>query len=802
MNMRRVKFKPEYWAVVVLLFIGIILYYKPLSGSYTFSGPDTLAPSALNTALGQVHRETGEWPLWTPWIFSGMPSIHSFTGISRLYLPNLLSRMISTIGLPVFWIFFLHILFAGLGSYLLLRRIGASFYAGLLGGTGFMLMPYINTMVVHGHGSQMMTLVYLPWIIWALLKLYDKPTFGSGALLALLTGLQLQRGHAQIAYYNLMLLGLCFIVLAVVSWRDPERSMTQRMRFMLLFLASMVIAVGLAMALFLPVMNYTPYSIRGARGGGGAGFEYATQWSFSLGETLTFLMPSFYGFGGVTYWGDMPFTDYPNYMGIIILALAIWAVVKRRDWFVWTLAVAGILAWMLSLGNHFFLYKVFYNVMPYFNKFRVPSMILIVTQFSTVILAGLGLDSLVAWLTDRKPEETRRVVIGTAIGVILLSVIFLLAASLLDGTYPPPRGIHPQMADRVNDLRTSMIQRDALIFLVIGGFSAAVLILLRKQRFTQKWLIGGIVLLSILDLGRVDKQIIEPSHDSFRVSTLQPKVYLERYVQEDPVMDFLSVDTSTFRIFPLGDLMNENRWAAGKIQSVMGYHAAKLANYDQFIQGTGFGSLGIMRMLNIKYLVSLRRFSDPRFSEVFTGNLYFRGRYQPALVYELNSPLDRAWFPTGVEFLDTQEDILKRIRESDYDPKELVFLQPPPVASGNWPSAGRGRIIQQEWGTDEFRLIVEADSLSLLTVSEVYYPEGWKATIDNEPVRIYEVNGLLRGVMIPAGEHELVMEFDPSDWRIGKLISQMSLVIIVLGLVPGLLSKGRTFIAAHRKRRD
>jgi hypothetical protein len=347
-----------------------------------------------------------------------------------------------------------------------------------------------------------------------------------------------------------------------------------------------------------------------------------------------------------------------------------------------------------------------------------------------------------------------------------------------------------------------MIQRDALIFLVIGGFGVVALMLLRKQRLPQKWLIGGLVLLSILDLGRVDKQIIEPSHDSFRVSTLQPKAYLERYVQEDPVMDFLSADTSTFRLFPLGDLMNENRWATGKIQSVMGYHAAKLANYDRFIQGTGFGSLGIMRMLNIKYLVSLRRFNDPRFREVFTGNLYFRGRYQPAVVYKLNSPLNRAWFPADVEFLDTQEDIFKRIRESDYDPEELVFLQPPPIGSGNWPSAGRGRIIQQEWGIDNHRLIVEADSLSLLTVSEVYYPEGWKATIDDIPVRIHEVNGLLRGVMVPAGEHELVMEFDPSDWRIGRLISWISLLIVVLGLIPGTISKGNTLMTALRRRRD
>jgi hypothetical protein len=427
-------------------------------------------------------------------------------------------------------------------------------------------------------------------------------------------------------------------------------------------------------------------------------------------------------------------------------------------------------------------------------------MLLVLTQFSTVILAGIGLDALVAWIGDRKPEQARRILIGSAIGVIVLTVIFLLSASLLEGTFPAPRGIHPQLADRVNDLRMSMIQHDALVMLAIGGLAVAALFLWRRQILPYKWLLGGLVLLSMVDLGRIDKQIIEPSHDSFRISTLQPKTYLQRYVQRDQVMDFLAVDTSTFRIFPLGDLMNENRWAAAGIQSVMGYHPAKLANYDRFIQGTGFGSLGIMRMLNVKYLVSQRRFSDSRFNEVFTGNLYFRGKYQPTVVYELNEPLDRAWFPARVEFQEAPEDILKKIREADYNPEERVFLQPPPVASGNWPKAGAGRIIQMEWGTDDLRLIVEADSLSLLVVSEVYYPKGWVATIDAEPARIHEVNGLLRGVMVPAGEHEVVMTFKPKDWRLGRFISRFSLFVILLGLAPGAISKGSELIAARRKR--
>jgi hypothetical protein len=773
--------------------VGIALYFRPLSGNYVFSGPDYQAPAGLGAGLKNAEEATGELPLWQPWIFSGMPTIHSFTGVARLYLPEYFSRALNIIGVPGFWTFFLHLIFAGLGCFILLRRIGGSYYASLLGGTGFMLMPYVNTMLVHGHGSQMMTLVYLPWVIWALLRLYDRSTFVSASLLALLVGLQFQRGHAQISYYNLLFLGLFFVVLAVRGWRDPERRTNQNWRFTLLFILALVVGFGLATALFLPVMNYTPYSIRGARGGGGTGFEYATQWSFSFGETLTFLLPSFYGFGGATYWGSMPFTDYPNYMGIILLFLAVWAIVMKRNWIVWTLAAGGFLAYLLSLGNHFFLYKIFYILLPYFNKFRVPHMLLVLTQFSVVVLAGIGLDSLVSWLKERKADQARRFLLGMAIGLAVLVVIFLIAASALGGTFPPARGVPAQMAPRIEELRTSMIQADALILLILGGLAVLALFLWRQDRIPLKWLLGGLVILSMVDLGRIDRQIIEPSRESLRVSVLQPKSYTSRYTNSDPVLDFLAADTTSFRIFPLGRLQNENRWAAQGIESIGGYHAAKLANYDRFMQGTHFQSVGILRMLNIKYLVSQQRFSDPRFTEAFVGNFYHQGRYQPTAVYELNSYLDRAWFPQRIETRATAEEIFEEVRKQDYDPVHTVYLMRPEGGDTlqALPKAGAGRIVDATWQGDHIRLTVEADAPAFLVMSEIYYPEGWQAQVDQELVPIHEVNTILRGVQVPAGAQEITLDFEPSDWRWGRLISQLSLLIVALGFVPAVILKIR-----------
>ncbi len=723
-----------------------------------------------------------------------MPTIHAFTDISRLYLPNPIGKAIASLGLSWQWFHFLHLIFAGLGCFVLLRRVGGSFTAGLLGGTGFMLMPSITSMLVNGHGSQMMTLAYLPWVIWAILRLYDKASLGSAALLALLVGLQLQRGHAQISYYILLTLGLLFIVLLVKSWRDPERNVARNWRFALLFIFALAIGVGLATSLFMPIMNYTPYSIRGGRVGGGTGFEYATQWSFSFGETLTFLSPSFFGFGGVTYWGGMPFTDFPNYMGIILLLLAGWAVVTKRNWLVWTLAAGGFLAYLISLGHNFFMYRIFYNWFPYFNKFRVPQMTLVLTQFSVVVLAGIGLDSWLEWLKARKMEDVKRVLLWLAGGVGILGIIFLVSPSVVD--FPLATNLQQelavQLAPQIDQLRGKMIKSDALMLLVIGGLAIAAFYYWRREKITQKWLLVGLVALSVIDLGRIDRQIIEPPADSLRSQILQPRSYVQRYINTDPVLDFLSSDSSTFRIYPLGALQNENRWAVAGIESIIGYHAAKLANYDQFMQLTQLQSEGILRMLNVKYVVSLQEIPDPRFEQVFIGSLYYGGSYQPAAVYEYVSHMERAWFPRRVEVRATENEILARLINTQYDPEEVVYIQDESPDGQMMPlSGGSGRILEADWGAEHIRLKVEADTTSLIAISEIFYPEGWVARLEGVTIPIYNVNTILRGVIVPAGTHELTMDFEPNDVRQGRWISNLCLLVIGLGFIPGAVTRLR-----------
>ncbi len=765
------------------------MYFKVLFGGYAFGGPDSLAPAAMGQGLQVLKAQTGEEPAWLPAIFSGMPRYHSFTSASQLYLPQVIKTAIVSIGVPGFWFFILHLMFGGVGCYLLVKYLKGSFAAGLLAGLGFMLMPYINTMLVHGHGSQMMTLAYLPWVIYAQLRLFDRTTVAGAALLALLVGLQLQRGHAQIAYYTLMLAGLLFVVQVVKGWRDPQQSRARTLRFVVLFGAAMAVGLALAAALLLPVQNYTPYSIRGGRAGGSTGFEYATMWSFSFGETMTFLLPSFYGFGGVTYWGDMPFTDYPNYMGVILLALAVWTVAIKRTWLTWTLAAVGFLAYLISLGHNFFVYRLFFNFMPYFNKFRVPAMILVLTQFSVVILAGMGLDSLLDRLKSLKPELQQKYALWAAGTVALLTVIFFASPGMIGGSLPAPRGVSAQVAGQVTQLRLDMIRMDAVWFLVVAGSAVALGYLWLNGTLRQRWLLAGLVTLTVLDLGRVDRQIIQPSPGSMRAAVLQPRAYTSRYLSSDQITDFLTSVPGKFRILPLGGLQNDNRWAAFGIESIAGYHPAKLANYDRFMRTTGFRSGGILRMLNVKYLVSQQRFNDPRFEELLVGNLYSGGQYRPAVVYEYHDFLERAWFPGEVAVATAEQEIIEQLMKPSYDPSAVVYI--PEEYRADSLSGGGGRVLESAWQPDHIRLEVETGQPALLVVSEIYYPAGWVARIDGGETPIYPMNTILRGVMVPPGRHTVTLDFEPADLRWGRWISRLALLAVILGFIPAAITRFR-----------
>ena len=204
--------------LIGMIILILILFYPLVFNGKVFGSPDSLSPRGANNILQQMNETDNQYPLWQPWIFSGMPTIHSFLNVSVNYYPHSIMIFLNNLGLPWMWNFLFHFILSGFGMYVLLKYLKQSRHAAIFGSIGYMIMPYMVVMTAYGHGSQIMSAAYIPWICWGLLKLWNKQNIQNLAILSILVGFQLQRGHIQIAYYTWLMIGI-FILYKICTSR-------------------------------------------------------------------------------------------------------------------------------------------------------------------------------------------------------------------------------------------------------------------------------------------------------------------------------------------------------------------------------------------------------------------------------------------------------------------------------------------------------------------------------------------------------------------------------------------------------
>jgi len=398
-------------------------------------------------------------------------------------------------------------------------------------------------------------------------------------------------------------------------------------------------------------------------------------------------------------------------------------------------------------------------------------MFLILTQFSVAVLAGLGLDISTKIISNNNIEMVKKMFyVAGAVSLIIIGLKFML------GNQPDfgPRS-HPVL----NTLRIDLINSDmmkSILFLII---SVGVFYITRMGWITNRVLAAIIMSLSVVDLTLVDHQIIQPEKDSYRQSTMSKRSVKSAYLNEDEVIRFLKKDTTLYRILPLGSLANENRWSAFQIESIMGYHPAKIYRYNKVKDEVGWNSLGVLQMLNIKYIVTLEELPHPAFDLVFVGKLFHQEKYQQTNVYQFKYTIPRVFFTPEVKVISEMEKQLTVLRKPDFNPLATAIIEKE-VGVVEYNPDSQANITF--WSPDKIEIEVSAPIDQFLVLSEIYYPEGWKIT-SHPDWEIHPVNTILRGIHIPAGEHHIVMEFIPDDVRYGTFLTWGSTVLLLLFIV-------------------
>ncbi len=780
-----------------ILFFALLafVYFVPdvIEGKTLVQG-DMQQGIALRQESIRYSDQLDEPARWTNSIFSGMPNyqispsyssdkwINTITTAYRLGLPQ-----------PISYIFIMLV-----GFYILLLTLGVKWHMAIWGAIAYAFSSYFFIIIEAGHIWKLYTLAYIPPTLAGIILAYKGRTLYGSALAAFFAMLQLASNHIQMSYYFM------FLILAIVIAYFVEAYQQQQLPRFFKATGALVVAAILAVGAVLPnLYNTYEYSKETMRGkpalvldqqaaattnsSTGLSSDYITQWSYGVGETLTLLIPNFKG--GATgslaankeamekvapefrqymgqmnqYWGEQPFTSGPVYVGAFIVLLFVIGCVIVKGGLKWALLGATVLTVMLAWGKNFMpLTQLFIDYMPMYNKFRAVSSLLVVAEFTMPLLAVLAVKKIV-----EEPQLLVQKRKGILISVGAVGGLTLLAAlipSLFSSFLTQQEwGMmaqnvqYAQLFDSVAAARKSIFTADAWrsFFIIVAG--AGSLYLYATKRFNATLLVAVIGVVTLGDLYLVNKRYL--NSDNF-----QPKQVAENsFVMTAADRAILTDKDPHYRVLNLTvDPFNDYRTAYFH-SSVGGYHAAKLRSYQDLIdhQLSKYNPQ-VLSMLNTKYLIVPNDQKQP--------------------VAQRNpDALGNAWFVDEVKWVDSPAEEMKAldtfvasttaIMDNEYAP-QLAGKQIAPAQVGD-------TIYLTSYKPNEITYNATSAQGGLALFSEVYYPNGWKVTIDGKPATELRANYLLRALYIPSGNHEVRFVFDPDSVRITQYIAYIAISLII-----------------------
>ena len=753
-------------SLLVIFGVSLGFFHRVLFGGEVLTGGDVLAAAAVFDDYAKHELARGNLPFWNPYIFGGMPFFESMSWSAFVYpsywIKVALER-IPAVELPRLFFLYLHYLLAGVGMFWYLRSHRVGHAGALTGGLTFMLTPHLVGLATIGHGGKVLAAAYIPLVLMAAENVLRTGARRWVAALGLVGGLQFLARHVQVSYYTWLAVLVLLACAAVASQRDgtPWRRLGTRAA---LVVGGALLAAALAGMLLIPLREYSAFSTRAAQAGG-MGFEQATMWSMHPKELLTFFVPSLFGLANETYWGPMPFQQVSHYMGYVVLCLAAIAVVRRRSRDVGFLTALLVFGLVLSLGKYLGpFYRWLYDVLPGFSRFRVPALFLLLAQFAGAALAGHGV-SVVLGENGRQSRWLPWVIGAGAVGLVVglavmgaRSAIGEAAARALTAKFP---GADATLVRQAAARAARLAFRDAGILVAFAAATGVALLVATKRRLAP-WVAAALLAaIAVWDISLVDVRFMKPQK-------MRP---LSSYYPETEAVRFLKHQTGPFRIAPLGRDFSSNTWMFHRIESIGGYHPAKLAVFDDLLTKVGVTNLKLLSVLNVRYVVGPPDLDHPAFRPVAPG------------VHEYLNALPRVFTVGEARSVSDASAMLAEYDRDDFDPSvraTVLGALPGPVEAAEGATA---EIICYE--PEHIVVEASAEDPCLLVFSEVYYPPGWKAFVDGVETQIYRTDYAFRSVYLEAGDHTVEMRYRPASFKRGLVVSLLAgLVIAGLWVIP------------------
>lgn len=793
-------------AVIILIFtILSFAYFFPVLEGKKLNAHDTKVFIGSSKEIQDYRNETGKEPLWTNSMFGGMPAFLisvKFPGNLIKHIDNLL-KIFKT---PVAALFL-----AFVGFYILLLLFKVKPWLAFAGALAYGFSSYLFAGLSAGHNTKVYAMAYMAPVIGSVIYAFRNNALRGSALFALFLSLQIMANHIQITYYTFIIL-LVFGIYELID-TIKAKSYGPFLKSLAMLFAAAVIAVGVNFGTLYTTWEYAQESTRGksdlakesAKEEMGLDKEYITQWSYGIGETMTLLIPDFRG--GATasfkkdsetvralrknnmaqastqlyrYWGKQPSTSGPVYFGAIILFLFIFGLIIIEGREKWWILTAVLLSVFLSWGKNFMpLTSLFIDFFPGYDRFRAVSMMLVIAGVCVPLLAVLALKEITEGNVPlRKAVKALAIAAGVTGG---LSFLFFLFPGLAGSFLRPDEVSIPDSYNWLKDAmiadRKMMLRTDAIRSALLIAAGAVTLWFYLKGRLKAIPLIIILSLLFLADQIPVDTRYLNGANfESKRIAgnALAPTAADKAILQDKSEFRVLNLTVSTFNDASTSYYHN----------SVGGYSGAKLKRYQELIEtrlSEEINSLisllqsatsvdeadrvlaqsNALNMLNTKYII-LSPDAAPLTNVHALGNVWL---VEKALTVEnADAELEavKTLDPSRVAVVDRRFAGLVSLTESPTASTDTIYL-----------SSYKPNLLTYESSLGDDRIAV---------FSEIYYPHGWKAFVDGKPAEHFRTDYVLRGMVVPAGNHTVTFKFEPKSYKTGNRVSLASSLILLLVL--------------------
>ena len=791
----------------VVLFLALVYAFVPqvLEGKIV-NQSDITGYRGMSQEMNEWNAEHPDNPTyWTDSMFGGMPTTAISTRNVGDYTERLYNLFINTGKQPVPRLFIML-----LGAFLLFLAMGASWPVALGGAIAVGFCSYNFQIIQVGHNTKLQAIALMPWVLAALVYTYRSRDFWKKLLGAALFGIvlsfQIKANHQQISYY----LAIMVLVFAIVELVETIKHKQWKP---FLVASALLLALGMAgiatnVNKLLPLAKYTPNTMRGGselsgegNNASGLNLDYATSWSYGWEELPNLMIPNFNGgssSGAIDpdksetiqllkragqknlketakhlplYWGPQPFTAGPMYMGAISVFLFVLGLFLYKGKEKWWLLSVTVLAILMAVGSHFMAFtKLCFTILPLYNKFRTVSMSLVVLQVSLPLLGFLTLDGILKGQYGKKDFQKG------LLWSLGLTGGFCLVAWLFPGLFGSfSAASDAQMQDVLVDAlvkdRMAIFKADALSSLLLVLVSACLLYWAYMPK-GRKWVaVAGVCVLSAANLFAVGKRYLNADHFT------TPKDFGKSF-DERPVDKMIKADTDPqYRVLDLTvDIFNSSL-PSYHHKNIGGYSPAKLQRYQDLIEHYLTREInGLYKQLreteDLDNLSDWMATGTPVLNALNTRYIILDGDYPPLVNY---SAFGAAWFVDSVVKAANPDEEIAMVGAIDLRHQAVVTA---PVSLGG--SNGSDSIEMTSYAPNELHYRYNAATERLAVFSEIFYPNGWHATVDGEPVDLIRADWTLRAALLPAGEHEVVMTFLPDSYRIGAAVSRVSSIGLYL----------------------